>query len=475
MLKNAGDILDNPIMSDRLEYSPRSSRAEIIIAMMLFIPIGVSFSSEATEAKDTSAEIEKLVMDASRQEKKGDCESAYRTYYEAEGLVSGIKDKTRSSDYESIISGKMDRLRACYKECQPTERERAVFISAKDLAASQPRRAAQMLKKILIAKNEKCSFWSGARSLLLSIPPQEGVVEKDDPCDASPEIKKSLNEAEASAKRQIQQVSQVGKSKIDLTSRLPELISLFREIDGTRMQVFRLREEYLNCEEIYNRLSLDSTALNDAIFKIQGTIVTAYNSQISMLSGKIQSFQKKLRESEGKISTQVKEMEILKKQFAEMSSFNEEIFNDLFNLIGIESVKFTASVEGRKIEQTIPDIQSILADEAKVLKTMQNRYPEYFKDGVNVEGLKRRKFVMEKLHQMLEKFGKRYGTAVGYDSTLSELDANIKLLDKSIKIGEEYSAGGGKIPTLYIALALALACIASITAALLIGRKRRNR
>jgi len=475
MSKNAGDVLISFIKGDPCAiYNPHQFIG-FFIATALFIPIGISFTAEASEAKDTSAEIDKLVMDASRQEKKGDCESAYRTYYEAEGLVVGIKDKTRSFDYESIISGKMDRLRACYKECQPTERERAVFISAKDLAASQPRRAAQMLKKILLAKNEKCSFWSGARSLLKSIPPLEGVVEKDDPCDASPEIKKSLNEAEASAKRQIHQVSQIGKSKIDLTSRLPELISLFREIDGTRMQLFRLREEYLNCEETYNRLSLNSNALNDAIFKIQGIIVTAYNSQIAMLSAKIQSFQKKLRENDAKISEQTKEMDTLKKQFEDMSSFNEEIFNDLFNLIGIESVKFTASVEGRKIEQTIPDIQSILSDEAKVLKTMQNKYPEYFKDGVNVEGLKRRKFVMEKLHQMLEKFGKRYGTAVGYDSTLSELDANIKLLDKSIKIGEESASSGGKIPTLYIALALGLACVASITAALLIGRKRKNR
>jgi len=445
----------------------------MIIASMFIILSAVSASAGTAEAKDSSTEIEKLVMEASRQEKKGDCESAYRIYYEAEGLVSGLKDKTRSSDYESIISGKMDRLRACYKDCQPTERERAIFISAKDLAASQPRRATQMLKKILIAKNEKCSFWSSARLLLKSIPAQEGLQEKDDPCHASPEIKKPLNEAEVSAKRQIHQVSQIGKSKTDLTSKLPELISLFREIDGTRMQLFRLREEYLNCEEIYNRLSLNSNALNDAIYKIQGIIVTAYNSQIAMLSGKIQSFQKKLREKDGKISSQTKEIETLKKQFDDISTFNEEIFNDLFNLIGIESVKFTASVEGRKIEQTIPDIQSILSDEAKVLKTMQAKYPEYFKDGVNVEGLKRRKFVMEKLHQMLEKFGKRYGTAVGYDSTLSELDANIKLLDKSIKIGEESAGGGGKVPTLYIALALALACIASITAALLIGRKRK--
>ena len=95
-------------------------------------------------------------------------------------------------------------------------------------------------------------------------------------------------------------------------------------------------------------------------------------------------------------------------------------------------MSFSVEVEGRRVEQPIEDVRALLSSEKKVLETLGNRYPEYFKDGVNVEGLKRKKLVLEKLQQMMKRYGARSDQRIGYSRALAELDATLQMMDKAI-------------------------------------------
>jgi myosin heavy subunit len=437
--------------------------------------IFVVSSAMASEKQEDPAqrEIESLINEAAIAEKKEDCETAYLKYREAEGRLGGVADKAKAAQLESVITNKVDKVQECYDACQPTERQRGVFVMAREVGAEQPKRATQMMKRMLVGKNEKCRFWSGARAYLRTLPAQVEQEEKYDPCELSPETKKAMQEAREAVAKQKEDVEKFEKIKGKLGSKMPDLIALFRDIDGTRMQVFRFREEYLDCDEVYKPLVEDATVLKDSLAKTQDMVVTTYKGQVASLSKKVSQYQAKLKEREQMLEVQGQELDKLKKQFDELSTFNEDIFNDLFNLVGAESIKFTTTVEGQKIEQTLPDIQALLANEARVLKTIQDRYPEYFQDGINVEGLKRRKFVMEKMQQMMQKFGKRQGSTLGYDKSMAELDATIKMMDKAIEKGSGQQKRGGNA-LLYAVLAGLAAGAVALIVILVVRRKRRQ-
>jgi myosin heavy subunit len=419
-------------------------------------------------------EIETTIGEAAQAEKKEDCETAYIKYREAEGRLSGVNNKGKAAELESILTNKIDKVLECYEACQPTERQKAVLVAAKEhFASGQPRRAIQMVKRMLVGKNEKCRFWASARAYLRTLPAQAEEEDKYDPCDVSPATRQAMQEAREAAARQKAEVEKYEALKGKLQSKLPDLITLFRDIDGTRLQVFRFREEFLDCDEAYNPLVEDAAVLKESLGKAQEMVITTYKGQVASLSNKVRQAQAKLKEREKMLEVQGQELDKLKKQFDELSAFNEEIFNDLFNLVGMESVKLTTTVEGQKIEQTLPDIQAILASEAKVIQVMQERYPEYFKDGINVEGLKRRKFVMEKLQQMMQKFAKKQGGALGYDKAMTELDSTIKLMDSAIEKGSRTPEGLPK-KALYGIIAGAAVVIAILAATLVITARRRK-
>ncbi|MBI5526664.1 MAG: hypothetical protein HY897_10060 [Deltaproteobacteria bacterium] len=432
----------------------------------------------ALAAKDvdpTQKEVEALIAEAAQAEKKEDCETAYAKYREAEARVGNIADPARSGQLESIITNKIDKVKDCYEACQPNERQRQMYNSAKDYGAQgQPKRAVQIAKRMLVGKNEKCRFWGGVRGWLRSLPAQLEQEEKYDPCDMTPEQKQALAEARDAVRKQDEEAKKFEVMKSKLASKMPELIALFKDIDGTRMQVSRFREEFLDCDEVYNPLVDDAKVLKESFDKAQEMVVNTYKGQVASLSKKVKDFQQKLKERDTMLEIQGAELEKLKKEFDDLSAFNEDMFNDLFNLVGVESIKFTTTVEGHKIDQPIQDIQSLLADQSKILKTMQDRYPEHFADGVNVEGLKRKKFVMEKLQQMLGKFAKRsQGQTLGYERTMTELDATIKMMNSVIAANKD-AGSKSRLKPIYLVIAVVFlaAGIAGLVVIVVMQRKK---
>ncbi|HCF57130.1 MAG TPA: hypothetical protein DFS52_03910 [Myxococcales bacterium] len=415
------------------------------------------------------------MREGARAEQAERCEVAWLKYRDAEELVGQIGDRKRAAELEAIVTNKLDKLEPCYQACQPTERQRALMDKARSFAGEgQVKRATQIAKRLLVGRNEKCEFWGEARTFLRTLPKQADEQDRDevDPCEVDPQLAAEVEATHEETAHHLAELALLEDEK-QAAGRLEELVALYRAIDATRLRLFELREEFIDCETVYAPLNANSGSLRGAFGRTQELIFTAYQSQVAGLSKKIRSFKKQLADkdkqladSKEKLAAHVTELERLKAQFDSLSAFNEELFDDLFKLAGNESITFATQVEGQRIEQPIEEIRVLVNDQAEVLKALQTRYPEYFADGVNVEGLKRKKFVLEKLEQMLGKYAERGGTEkLGYQRAMAEIDATVRMMDKTIEANQDAQGG----PVAAAAPGLPLLPIAAAAGGLLVA------
>jgi hypothetical protein len=393
-------------------------------------------------------EVETLISDAAVAEKAAQCEVAYGRYQAALDKVGGVADKARSAELESIAQNKLDKLDDCYRSCQPSGRQRSLFESAtgaKD--RGETKRAVQITRKLLTGKNQKCIFWGQVRDFLATLPNQaeELASDKVDPCEVTPEVQAELEQARAAAKQEQAQLADLLADKNKLAKNLDALVELYRSLDRTRQKVFEMREEFLDCDAVYKPLVEDAARLHDIYDQSQGAILATYRTQLDGLARRVRAANAQIAERNKLLESKSAEQERLAKNLDDLGKFNEELYDDLFSLAGSEAINFTTQVEGRRIEKPMEEIRALIADEGKVISTLEAKYPEYFKDGTNIEALKRKKLVLEKIGQMLTRFGKAKGeTHPGYQRALDEVDATVKMLDKAIVAKESAAPKGGE-------------------------------
>jgi chromosome segregation ATPase len=405
-------------------------------------------------AAATTKDVEALLADAAAAEKGEQCEVAYSKYNSAMDKAGRLADKARGAELESIADNKLEKLKECYSACQPSGRQRSLFESAQAAKErGETKRAVQISRKLLTGKNQKCLFWGDVKQFLAGLPNQaeELANDKVDPCEVTPDVQKALDSAKADAKRQSARLAELFADKSKLTKNLDELIELYRSLDGTRQKVFEMREEFLDCDAVYRPLVEDAGKLREVYEQSQGAIISTYKGQLDGLAKKLRNAAGVIADKNKLLETRASEQERLKGQFDELGKFNEELYNDLFNLAGSEAISFSTQVEGRRIEKPMEEIRALIENEGKVIATLESKYPEFFKDGTNVDGLKRKKLVLEKIGQMLTKFGKAKGeTHPSNARALAEVEATVKMLDKAIaakegapgKPGEELAKKG---------------------------------
>ncbi len=419
----------------------------------------------------TSSSVEQILANAAQAEKQQQCEAAYAGYQQALDQASRVTDRQRSGELESIAQNKIDKLDECYRACQPNARQRSLFESAQGAKdRGESKRAVQIARKLLTGKDQRCVFWGSVKEFLAAMPGQADELANDkfDPCEVTPEVQKDLDAARSSARREQQSLNDLMADRSHLSGHMDEMVSLWHELDQTRQRIFEMREEFLDCDAVYKPLVEDAANLHDVFEKSEGAILAGYRGQIESLSHKVRAAQAQLGEKSKLLDTRSEELDRLKKQMDEMGSVNEDLYNSLFDLGATESVSFTTTVEGRRIEKPMEEINALMADESKVISTLQSKYPEYFADGVNVEAMKRKRLVLEKIAQLEEKFQKQSGNAhPGGQRAIDETQATIRMLDKAIGAkegqvgvpGEKKDEGGsgGGVPTWLIALGLVLA------------------
>jgi hypothetical protein len=384
-----------------------------------------------------TSEVENLIKAAAQLEKSDGCEAAWLKYKDAGEKVLQMRERARALQISGIVTNKMDKLQSCYTACQPNEKQRELFGTAKESAEAEPHRAGRILKQLLVGRSvDRCVFWSDARALLRTLPGQAEALDQDqaDPCSVSPELQKAIAEARDAVKKERSAVADLNYERSKLPGRVGELADLYRSMDQTRMMLVDLREGLMECDSLNKQLVADSTGLKDSIALAQDMVLGTYKDQLSSMSRKVRAAQAQLAQKDELLTTQIGEQEKLKKQLEGLSGLSEELYNDLFALTQAESVSFSVEVEGRRIEQPIEDVRALVASEKKVLEALSSRYPEYFKDGVNLEGLKRKRLVLEELSKMMKRFGSRSDQRLGYSRTMAELDATLAMMDKAIGV-----------------------------------------
>src|SRR5438552_1014233 len=382
-------------------------------------------------------EVESIVKAAAQLEKSDGCEAAYAKYQEAGSKLVTMKDRARSAQLSGIVTNKLDKLQACYSACQPNEKQRELFTTAREATEAEPHRAGRILKQLLVGRStDRCVFWSDARSLLRTLPGQAEALDQDqaDPCAISPELQKAIADSREAVRKERSVVADLNYDRAKLPAKVGELADVYRAMDQTRMLLLDLRESFMECDSIEKNLTADSTTLKDSIGLAQDMVLGTYKDQLAAMGRKVRNAQAQLAQKDELLTTQIGEQEKLKKQLEGLSGLSEELYNDLFALTQAESVSFSVDVEGRRIEQPLEDVRALIQSEKKVLETLSARYPEYFKDGVNAEGLKRKKLVLEKLAQMMKRYGSRSDQRLGYSRTMAELDATLAMMDKAIGV-----------------------------------------
>jgi len=407
-------------------------------------PAPAPYAPPAFAGPSSSAEVEQLISSAAQAEKQQQCEVAYQGYQAALDKAGRVKDKARSAELESISQNKIDKLEDCYRACQPNARQRSLFESAQGAKdRNETRRAIQIARKLLTGKDQRCIFWGSVKEFLASMPGQaeDMANDKADPCEVTPEVQKDLDQARSAARREQQQLGDMMADRGHLSGHMDELVGLWHELDQTRQRIFEMREEFLDCDAVYKPLVEDAAGLHDTFEKSEGVILSAYRGQIDSLSKKVRAAQAQVAEKSHLLDTRSEELDRLKKQMDTLGAANEDIYNDLFNLGAAESISFTTTVEGRRIEKPMEEIKALMADEGKVISSLQSKYPEYFSDGVNVEAMKRKKLVLEKIEQLMQKFQKAQGDShPGGQRAIDEVDATVKMLDRAIGAKEGQAA-----------------------------------
>ena len=391
--------------------------------------------ASAAPAAQARAEVDALLRDAAQAEKADGCEAAYLKYRQAGEKVSPLLDKARAAELQGIVANKLDKLEACYRGCQPSDHQKELLATARGVADTEPRRAAQITRKLLVGRSvDRCTFWSDARLFLRTLPNVADEMDQDrvDPCELSADLGKAIEGARDAVKKERAEVAELNYDRSKLPLRMNDLAELYRNMDATRMLLFELREGLIDCESQHQPLAQDAQALRESFTLAQELMTSTYQTQIAQVTRRIRAAESKLAEKDELLTAQIGEQERLKKSLDALSGINEELYNDLFALSQAESVSFSITVEGRKVDQPIEEVRALMASEKKVLETLSSKYPEYFKDGVNVEGLKRKKLVLEKLAQMMKRYGTRGDARLGYSRALAEMSATIEMMDKAI-------------------------------------------
>ena len=286
------------------------------LALSKALVLALTICASSARAAVTASEAEALVKEAAVAEKADGCEAAYSKYKEAGGKLVLVADKKRAAQLEGVVANKLDKLEACYKACQPNDKQKELFTTARDVAEQEPHRSARILKQLLVGRSvDRCTFWSDARTLLRTLPGQADQLDQDkaDPCELTPELTKALAEARDAVKKERSVVADMNYERSKIPARMGELADLVRAMDQTRMLLVDLREGLVECDSQSKQLSQDSATLKESVSMAQEMVLGTYKSQLASLGKKVKAAQAELAQKDELLTTQIGEQEKLKK------------------------------------------------------------------------------------------------------------------------------------------------------------------
>jgi hypothetical protein len=426
--------------------------------------------------------IDQLRREALRMERARDCEGAYKKYEEIQVQMGTMRNSRRKRRLLAFVATKMARLRKCYEGCTPSEQEKQYLAQAKQYAEKrQKRRAYRILLRLLRGKNPRCRSWKEAHDLRKTLAgglKRRRHQKSVDPCDLSETTKQEMttlgqNIKDLEAKVQVlQQADQplpappapprwarksrrggyyyrrwlrrwkyrtrrrMRRRRVRYEyKRLMKLQRSFRDIRTMRDRVWKLREEFQNCDQVY-------TALKDRTTSLKKTEDTAYTSIVTLYKGRVNRMRRYMRYYAGRYRKLKKQqkgdkdtIDSLKTTMQRQQQFIDNVTQDLMLLSNMLVLKPGKTSEGTVLQNSMAQFQDLMNNQQKLFATIKKRFPQFLQTADGRKRLQQQINTLERFEKVLERFVDKQTGAKGekMKKTLQVVRASIMLLEKADK------------------------------------------
>ncbi len=430
------DVAEPKIILDVEEHEFIGFIMKYLISYSVFVIIFITSILPVQGQIQQVMDLDDMLDQANLMENAGDCQGAYEKYDEMQLYLETetIADKRARSNLKAIITNKFNSLQECYNACSPDEEERLMFEKASQYyEQGQDRRAVVIVKRLLTGKDTRCRFYQEVKGFLGQIAPEEvDQIPADlDPCLGADDAEQEITELEKQLAK-VKKVAARGKkrSKSGQYRQIHRLLRSFWQLENLQEKIFALREQFLDCDKVYNRLKSDSGTIKIVNQNLGKMIVSAYKYRVSGLKARLSKLSDSMKKKDGQIDNQQKQLSVLHNQLKNMQTFSEEVLSDLLALADINSIKMTTNVEGEEVELPTSMLEKVVSDQGQVLNILSSKFPEYFKDGVNREGLKRHRLVLSRMAELMERFGEREPSqTMELNKTRQQVSATIAMVD----------------------------------------------
>ncbi len=517
-----------------------------LIASFLFVGILPSVAQVALEEQFKlkcsgqpigEADIDLLKRCAYKFERSRDCEGAYTIYQELRKRAGSLRSARKRRSFIAFVATKLRKLEDCYQKCAPTERDKdfiqRIYASRE---AGQKRRAYRMILRLVRGKNPRCFTWQIVHRWRRELASQLAIKKHQtsvDPCDMDEETKQKLEEYRsqlAAMEEKLQKLQQPFKmpdppppprwaksgkryqywlkrwkrrmkarikrrAQLAQMNKLHQLLKLYRDISALREKIFEIREEFLNCDQIYSQLKAEDKKLKEKMAQAHKTVISIYESQIAYFRNRMHWFARKYHQLKKQKNFQNTDLTQLTQTLQKQRKLLDSVSKDLLDLSYLLVLKPKSEGENAPLSDTISSLQSLMKDQSKLIETVRARYPQYLSSAEGRQQLKNHLAALERFERILERFQGQYTgeKSEQISETLQAVRGTILLLEKvAVTLPEEEgqvkklgstsphlsittSARNGGFKNILAWLLLALGLLLSIGAYYYLRRERQFR
>lgn len=427
-----------------------------------------------------ASSIDQLRREAAQMERSRDCEGAYKKYEELKVQIGTIRSSRKRRRLLAFVATKMARLEKCYTGCTPTEQDKKYLEQAKQYAERRQRkRAYRILVRLLRGKNPRCKSWSDAHALRRSLGSSLKTRKHQksvDPCDLSDGTRQKLVTVGQRIRALETKIEILQQSNAKLPNppapprwarksrrggryyriwlrrwkrrtrrkmrrnryryeykRLMKLQRSFKDIRELRDSVWKLREDFQSCDQVYTALKQRSRSLRKSEDNAYTSIVSLYKGRVSRMQRYMRYYARKYRKVRKQQKNDKSTIDSMKRAMSRQQEFIDNVTQDLMLLSNMLVFKPKGPSEGTLLQNSMAHFQQLMGDQKKLFAAIQKRYPRFLQTAEGRKKLQEQIGTLERFEKVLERFvNKQTGDkAEKAKQTLQSVRASIMLLEKA--------------------------------------------
>jgi len=217
--------------------------------------------------------------------------------------------------------------------------------------------------------------------------------------------------------------------------RLMKLQASFREIRTLRDQVWKYREEFQNCDQVYTALRSRGSSLKQAEGTAYKGIVNLYSGRVKRMKRYMRYYARRYKKLKKSQKTDQQTIQSLQTTLQRQQEFIDNVTQDLVLLSNMLVFKKNNPSEGTLLQGSMGSFQALMNDQKKLFAAIKKKYPHYLQSANGRKQLQNQLASLERFEKVLERFGdKQTGDkAAKINNTLQSVRASIALLEKADK------------------------------------------